>query len=120
MKRSVKSSQREVVTVDVIFDGVSDANAFSGLDSLVATLDTDHGAGDYTIDLGIPLQSAVVQVTSMTANLNPEVTSITAPTGGANCKVRIKIVDNDGTPTATDAKIAISAKGSLISSVYSV
>ena len=119
MKRSIKSRQRQVEMIAFVFDGVSNANTFSGLDQNIATLNSDEGAGNYIFDLGLPLQNVVVQLTSETDNIEAVVDTITAPTGGANTLLEIAAVDNDGTPTATDLKIHVTVFGSIVSDLYS-
>lgn len=68
-----------------------------------ATL-TDHGAGDYTLTFARPAARVlcVVGAVAETANLMPQIVSATSSA------VRIKWVDNDGTPTATDAVFHLS------------
>ena len=119
MKRSIISRQREVEVINFVFDGVSDANTFTGLDKDIVTLNTDVGAGNYIFDLGIPLQNCVVQITSETDNIEAVVDTLTAPTGGANTILEIAAVDNDGTPTPTDLKLHVTVFGSMVSDTYS-
>lgn len=122
MKRSIKSRQREVEVINFVFDGVSDANTFSGLDKDIVTLGPlgDIGAGNYQFDLGVPLYNAVVQITSETDNIEAVVDTLTDPASGANTLLEIAAVDNDGTPTATDLKLHITVFGSLVDDTYSV
>jgi hypothetical protein len=121
MKRSIKSRQRDVEIIAFTFDGVSNANTFGGLDKDIVTLGSlgDIGAGNYQFDLGIPLQNAVVQITSETDNIEAVVDTVTAPASGANTLLEIAAVDNDGTPTATDLKVHIVVIGSMVSDTYS-
>lgn len=61
---------------------------------------TDNGTGDYTVTLTRPARRAlqVVGIVPVTANVMPQNLVVDSSS------VRVRFVDNDGTPTATDAK----------------
>lgn len=95
MKREVKAPARGGRLLSFIVTGTGTA-AISGGMTRQAVL-TDHGAGDYTLTYTQPFTVApVVSITCATETLMPEIvsSSVTA--------LRFNLVDNDGTPTATD------------------
>ena len=106
MKRSVKSNQRQVVTINIIVS--ADGTTVSGLDSNQVSV-ADTGTGVKTVTLDQALQDAVVQVTTATADSVAQV-SVTSD----SVYVVNTFDSTDGT-TAKDAVCHISITGSLVS-----
>lgn len=95
----IRQSKSELVVFRV--DGTGTAAISEG--KYHATL-TDNGTGDYTLTFVRPAARTlcVVGAVSETANLMPQIVS------ASSSAVRIKWVDNDGTPTATDSVFHLS------------
>lgn len=89
----IRQSKAELIAFRV--DGTGTASILEG--KYHGTL-TDNGTGDYTITFDRPFRrTPVVVVTPVTANVMPRIAAVSATA------VQITFVDNDGTPTATDA-----------------
>jgi hypothetical protein len=110
MRRSVKSSQRQVRVMAVTLTGTGTA-AIAGMDAAQMTL-TDNGTGNYTLTFREPFGSAdfVVSATTLTDNTITRVSTKTISS--------VIIVSENLSGTATDAVMDIVIVGSDISARY--
>jgi len=111
MKRMIKSQQKEAIIIGAACDMAS-SNALSGLDKLKVSVNTDHGTGDISLDINVPLQNLVGVVTPETADTVCQISITDSNT------VRIKCFDSTDGTTAKDAKFHFILIGSLISIQY--
>lgn len=104
-QRSIKMPQRKVVVLAFTIDMTS-SNALAGLCANQVSLNTDHGAGDVSIDLNEPLQDMVLSVTSATDGI--------FCTGAVTDADTIRIKAETDAGIATDALMHVVIYGSEV------